>query len=42
VPAGCVLAIAAKDEKFARECAAKGFRLICFGTDAGLLQSAMK
>lgn len=38
---GRVLATAAPDEKFAREYVAKGFRLICFGTDVGLLQSAL-
>jgi 2-keto-3-deoxy-L-rhamnonate aldolase RhmA len=38
---GRVLGTAAPDEKFAQEYVAKGFRLICFGTDVGLLQSAL-
>ena len=38
---GRVLGTAAPDEKFAREYVEKGFRLICFGTDVGLLQSAL-
>jgi 2-dehydro-3-deoxyglucarate aldolase/4-hydroxy-2-oxoheptanedioate aldolase len=39
---GRVLATAVPDEKVAREYAAKGFRLLCFGTDVGLLQSALR
>jgi 2-keto-3-deoxy-L-rhamnonate aldolase RhmA len=38
---GRVLGTAAPDAAFAKEYAAKGFRMICFGTDAGLLQSAL-
>ena len=38
---GKVLGTAAPDAAFAKEYAAKGFRMICFGTDAGLLQSAL-
>ena len=38
---GRVLGTAAPDEKFARQYVDKGFRMICFGTDVGLLQSAL-
>jgi 2-keto-3-deoxy-L-rhamnonate aldolase RhmA len=38
---GKVLGTAAPDEQFAREYYAKGFRLICFGPDVSLLQSAL-
>ena len=38
---GKVLGTAAPNEAFAKEYYARGFRLICFGTDAGLLQSAL-
>ncbi len=36
-----VLGTAAPDAAFAQAYLAKGFRMICFGTDAGLLQSAL-
>ena len=36
-----VLGTAAPDAAFAKEYLAKGFRMICFGTDVGLLQSAL-
>lgn len=36
-----VLGTAAPDAAFAKEYLARGFRMICFGTDAGLLQSAL-
>lgn len=38
---GRILATAAPDEAFAREYAARGFRMFFFGTDAYLLQSAL-
>jgi 2-keto-3-deoxy-L-rhamnonate aldolase RhmA len=38
---GKVLGTAAPNEAFARDYYAKGFRLICFGSDVSLLQSAL-